>query len=155
MICDGRLAGQLDDVLAQVGLDDLEAGLLERLVEVDLLGRHRLGLDDRAHAASAAQVDDDAPRVLGVGRPVYLPARRDDLFFELLKVAIEVSERSRPRGARPVAHVVGVDQAVERSRALCCKTAGGTVERGLELHVVERRFGAIIESELVNWHSYS
>ena len=45
------LARELHDVLAEVGLDRTHARALERGVEVDLLGRHRLRLHDRAGAA--------------------------------------------------------------------------------------------------------
>ena len=49
-----RFAGELDDPLTEVGLDDRRAGGIERLVERDLLGRHRLRLHDRARAAFRA-----------------------------------------------------------------------------------------------------
>ena len=46
----GRLMSELDDPLAQVGLDHAASGRFERLVEPGLLSRHRLGLHDRARA---------------------------------------------------------------------------------------------------------
>ena len=41
---------ELDDVFAEVGLDRLDAGRLERIVEGDLLGDHRLALGDGLRA---------------------------------------------------------------------------------------------------------
>ena len=42
----GRLVAQLDDVFAEISLDRRDAGRLQRLVEADLLGDHRLALGD-------------------------------------------------------------------------------------------------------------
>ena len=86
------LVGELDDVLAEVRLDDLEARLLERLVEGDLLPHHGLALGDGARPRLAADVDDAGPRRGGVRGPVHLPARGGDLRFEALEVEIEVRE---------------------------------------------------------------
>ena len=64
-----RLAAELDDVFAEVGLDRLDAVRLEMIVEADLLGDHRLALGDGAGAGAAADVEDDLPRVVGASRP--------------------------------------------------------------------------------------
>src|SRR6516165_3220019 len=49
-----RLAPQLDDVFAEVGLDRDDAVSFEMFVEADLLGNHRLALGDRHSAGGAA-----------------------------------------------------------------------------------------------------
>ena len=49
---DGVLAGELDDVLAEIGLDDAHPGRLERVVEPDLLGHHRLRLRGELRAGA-------------------------------------------------------------------------------------------------------
>ena len=54
----GGLTGQLDDPLAQVGFLDLETGLLEVAVEMDLLAGHGLGLDHRADVVVAGHLED-------------------------------------------------------------------------------------------------
>jgi hypothetical protein len=41
------LIGDLQDLLAEVCLDDVVTRRLQRLVDVDFLARHRLALDDR------------------------------------------------------------------------------------------------------------
>jgi hypothetical protein len=56
----GGSPGKLDDVLAQVGLHDLHPGTAQRLVEMHLLGRHGLGLDNLLHVGLARNFDDDA-----------------------------------------------------------------------------------------------
>ena len=56
----GRLVAKLDDVFAEIGLDRLDAGGLERLVEADLLGDHRLAFGDALGAARLAEVEEDA-----------------------------------------------------------------------------------------------
>ena len=41
-----RFLAKLDDEFAEVGFHDFEARMLQRVVEMNLLRRHRLGLDD-------------------------------------------------------------------------------------------------------------
>ena len=72
-----RFAAQLNDVLAKVGLDRLDPRPLEGMVEVDLLGDHRLALGDAFRAHGLAEVDDDLARFLGVLRVVDFAAARD------------------------------------------------------------------------------
>jgi hypothetical protein len=65
------LAAKLDDVFAEIGLDRLDAVLLEELVQPDLLRDHRLALGHGAGARCAADVEDDVARVLRRLRPVH------------------------------------------------------------------------------------
>ena len=55
-MCDGLVVAELDDELGEVGLVGGDAGRLERLVEADLLGRHRLDLDHLVGAGRAHEV---------------------------------------------------------------------------------------------------
>jgi hypothetical protein len=50
------LAAQLDDVLAEIGLDRRDAGLGHRLVERDLLAHHGLALGDRLGVQPAGRI---------------------------------------------------------------------------------------------------
>ena len=70
------VAVELHDVLAEVGLDHLDAGRLERRVELDLLAQHRLRLHGQLRAGVVADADDDAVRLGGVGREVHPRAGR-------------------------------------------------------------------------------
>ena len=56
----GALAGKLDDPLAEVGLHRRQPGRLERVVQLDLLGDHRLALGDHLHARRRA-ISSTAP----------------------------------------------------------------------------------------------
>ena len=58
------LAGELHDPLAEVGLDGREPGRLERVVELDLLGDHRLALGDHLDAAAPRDLEHGAQRVV-------------------------------------------------------------------------------------------
>ena len=51
-----RLAADLDEVFAEVGLDHLDAVGLEAALSADLLGDHRLALGDDARAGVAADL---------------------------------------------------------------------------------------------------
>ena len=71
----GRLAAQLDDVFAEIGLDRLDSRRFQRRVEADLLGDHRLALGHRLGAALLAQAEDDRVRLRRVARVVHMAAR--------------------------------------------------------------------------------
>ena len=71
-------------------------GLGERLVELDLLGRHRLDLDDLVGAGGPDEADDDRVGLGRVARPVHDAARRDDVALELLEQLGQPRDASRP-----------------------------------------------------------
>jgi hypothetical protein len=90
----GLLAGELHDVLAQVGLHNLEAFGFEGTVEVALLAHHRLRLDDLLHAGPARDLDDEAVDVrVGLG-PVHLRAATRGFLLEAGEPEIEACERT-------------------------------------------------------------
>ena len=62
--CDGRSPGELDDPLGQVGLDRVDPGADERVVQADLVRRQRLDLHDlaRPDAARRARRRSRSPR---------------------------------------------------------------------------------------------
>ena len=88
-----RFAAQLNDVLAKVGLDRLDASRLERGVEPDLLGDHRLALGGALRPHRLAEVNDDLARFVGVLREVDFAAARTDLLLVGLEIKVEVGER--------------------------------------------------------------
>ena len=65
----------------------------QRLVQADLLGGHRLDLDDLGLAGGLDQVGDDPVGLVGVGGPVHVAARRGDRLLQLQQVAVEVAQR--------------------------------------------------------------
>ena len=61
-----RLLLELLDELPKVAFHHFVPLLLQRIVEVDLLAGHRLGFDDRLHAALLRQIQDVVPRLAAV-----------------------------------------------------------------------------------------
>ena len=86
----GRLLSQLHDVLAQVGLDDLESSLFERAVEVDFLGGHRLGLHHGLRAGLPGDADDEVAGLRSRAGPMHPRAARFEASDELFQVPVEV-----------------------------------------------------------------
>mgnify|MGYP003668516988 CR=1 FL=1 len=86
----GWLLGELDDVLAQIGLDHLHAVGDQRLVQADLLGDHGLALGHRLRVVTLADFEHDAPRLGRVARPVHVTAGGRDRRLVLLEVVVEV-----------------------------------------------------------------
>ena len=112
----GRLAAQLDDVFAEVGLDRLDPRRLERVVEADLLGDHRLALGDALRAHRLAEVDDDLARFLGVLRVVDFAAARANLALVGLEIEVEMGERVILDRAGAVAQRLELGQPGGRGR---------------------------------------
>ena len=88
-----RLAAKLDDVFAEIGLDRLDAVRLEMLVQADLLGDHRLALGDGARAGAAADVEDDAARILGRLGEMHVAAGCGHPRLVGFEVEVEMGER--------------------------------------------------------------
>ncbi len=140
----GRLTGRLDDELAEVGLDDLDPGRLEVLVQADLLGRHRLPLHD--HAAMA---QDDLGHVAGgIGtrrRSMDDGPGRLELRLERVEERREVVDR--PGAGRLARGPEGLDvDALEPADAI----VGGTLREPGHVRALarigQRRGGALLEA---------
>ena len=89
---------QLNDQLCQISLIRVNTRCLQRLVELDLLGRHRLDFDDfgRRFAIRPArlhQPNHDPPRIFRILRPVHMAAGSGAIPLELLQVEIQVPHR--------------------------------------------------------------
>jgi hypothetical protein len=82
----GRLAAELDDALAEIGVGHLDAARLEVRIQVALLGQHRLGLDQPGHAALGQDAVDDGVVLGGVAGEPDLGAARPRVLLELLQV---------------------------------------------------------------------
>src|SRR6185437_7430920 len=86
------LLADLDDVLAEIGLDRRDAVLLEVIVERDLLGDHRLALGHRLGAEPLTDRQHRVARLLRRAAPMHVPALRLDVLLEGLEVEIEILE---------------------------------------------------------------
>ena len=122
--------GELDDVLAEVGLHRRHAGGLQRLVEMDLLGGHRLRLHGHAGAGAPGDVEDDpcAPRPRWSAKCTW-PPRRSTLSISSLEIVIEALERRLLDGARAVAQRLALGKLAERLAPQPDELRGGDVER--------------------------
>ena len=141
----GHLAAELDDVLAEVGLDRRDAARLEMGVQPDLLGDHRLALGDGAGAGRAADRQDDLPRLFRSAGEMHLAARRQDLRLVFLEVEVEMGERVVLDVARRVAQRLELRQRGGGGGALVDEAALDLGERRLQRRVGKRPGGVLLE----------
>jgi hypothetical protein len=105
----GLVARELDDVFSQVRLGHLDPELLEPGVQVDLLGGHRLALDDSADVVLPGDVADHlAGGGGGVGK-VDVDAGGGEIIGELPEIMLQVRQDvvADPDGQVPHAVEVG------------------------------------------------
>ncbi len=134
----GMLAGELEDPLAEVGLDRLDARRGERLVETDLLAQHRLALGGHARARAPADLDGRPAGVGGRRAPVDDAAAGLHRLLEGRQVVVEPVDRARPDRAGPLPELLRVPEQRPRLQPLRPHARGGRVERGLARGVGER-----------------
>lgn len=82
----GRLAEQLHDPLAQVAIDDLNAVVFEKRVQMAFLGEHRLALDHPAGIVSLENVEHDLVVLVGVAGPMHHGAQTRGVGLELFEI---------------------------------------------------------------------
>jgi hypothetical protein len=147
------LVAELDDVLAEVGLDRHDAVLLEMLVEADLLGHHRLALGDGAGARLPADVEDDVAGVLRRLGEVDMAAGGADLLLVGLDVEVEVLERVVLDVPRGVPDRVELRQQPRGGGALGDEADPDMAQRLLEVGVVERVLRVVLERLGMDFHA--
>src|SRR5262249_6772230 len=141
------LVGELDDVLAEIGLHGCHTRMLERLVEIDLLGGHRLRLDRHLHAAVTAQPEDDVAG-LGTGRgPVHVPAQPLHVVGQLSQVDVELLERRLLDRTGLVTERITFGKAGERVFAKIDELGRRDREGLLEEPILERARRALLERD--------
>ena len=86
-----QVVAELDDHLGEVGLPDVDTFLAERLVELHLLRRHRLDLDDLRRAVLLDDRGDDRVRLGCVARPMNRAAGCRHAFLESVKEGGQVA----------------------------------------------------------------
>ncbi len=140
-----RLAPELDDVFAEVGLDRLDAVRLQMLVELDLFGDHRLAL---GHAASAEQPTDAQDRVARLFRraaPMHLAAGLDHLCFEALEIEIEMLDGVVLDVARLIAQPIELRQLRKRDQAPLREAGLHEAQRPLQAGIGHGLAGVCLE----------
>ena len=143
-MCSGASPASLHDELAEVGLDDLDAGSLEALVQVDLLGRHRLALD-RHPAVAEDDVGDVGRRIGPRGRPVDDGTRGLQLLLERVEERRKVGDRTRPGRLACRAERLEVD-AAEPADAVVGRPLGEPGHVGALVRIGECRGRARLEA---------
>src|ERR1700737_2198161 len=102
----GAFAAQLDDIFAEVGLDHLEAGLLEGRVEREFLRGHRLALDHAFGAAFAGDFQDIVAHLGGICGDENLASVGLEPLLELDQEFVEAADGVVLDAARGIALVV-------------------------------------------------
>ena len=146
------LAAQLDDVFAEIGLDRLDAGGFEEVVELDLLGEHRFALGHRAGVVHAADVEDDAA---GLGRglgPVNLATGFLDLLFISFEIDVEMAKDMVLDGLCVVAQLVEFGQCLGGRRPSADEARPDLVDRLLELAIPQCVVRICLEGRGGNLH---
>ena len=86
------LAGQLHDVLAQVGLDGADAGRLQHVVQLHFLADHRLRLDHALDVVLSGDVEHVPVGLGGVVGPQHGGAAGGDVPLELDQQLVQVGD---------------------------------------------------------------
>ena len=95
-----RFLGELDDVFAEVGFQHLVPQFFQVRVEMNLLGGHRLALDDDLGLGLLGNAGDDVARLGGVVRPMHTGAEPVEVVGELLQIGVKPGNRPLLDGAR-------------------------------------------------------
>src|SRR5262245_28877949 len=146
------LAAQLDDVLPEIGLDRLDAGSRQRLIELDLLADHGLALGDAAGAEPSRDLDDDPLGLRPVGGEMDMAAARPDLGLVALEIEIEMGERVVLDRPRLIAERLELRQPVARHETFVDEAARHVLERPLQLRIMERPRGILLEFAAARLH---
>jgi hypothetical protein len=128
---------ELDDQLGEVGLDRRDAGLFERLVELDLLGGHRLDLDHLVGAGRADQAGDGVAGLAGVAGPVHGRAGRRGRRLELEQQLRQLGHDRRLDGAAGEPELLPVRQLADDPGPLVADRVGGLAQVGPQLRVAQ------------------
>jgi len=135
----------LNDVLAEIRLDDFNALALEGIVEVGFLRDHRLALHSETGRRGPSDVGDDAVRLLGCFRPVDARAVGDKLRFEPFEVLRQVGDGVKPCRSRRIASGVRVAERRQGDHSAGAQLIGRSVERRPQPGIRESVFHAFRE----------
>ena len=131
----GHVVGQLNDHLGQVRLARGDPLVLEVLVEVRLLGGHRLDLDDLVDALGLDDARDDAVRLVLVARPVDDAPTGGDVALELFEQFGQPRFDFELHGLGGVAQVLPVRHLLDALSALRADRARGVAQVAAHLRV--------------------
>ncbi len=133
----GLVVGELHDELGEVRLVRGDADRFEVLVEADLLGGHRLDLDDLLAAGLLDQPRDDLVGLAAVPGPVDGAAALGDLALQFLQQCGEPVHRVGLDGRSRVAQLLPVGQFAGDVEAFGADGVGGLAEVAAQLCVAQ------------------
>ena len=139
----GPLVGELDDVLAEVGLHRRHADGLQRIVEMNLLGGHRLGFHGHPGAGPPGDVEHDVARLLRGRREVHVAAEPLDVRHELVEMLVQALEGRLLDGAGTVAQTLSLGKIPEGLAAQRDELGRRDIERLVQEPVAEGLGGAL------------
>src|SRR5918993_500659 len=144
------VACELRDPLPEVRLDDLEIQvgvvLLEAPVQLDLLGRHALGLGYDLSALAPRQVTDVADDGLPILGEKDVAAAGLDVVRHLLQIVVEVRHGLLLYAVRPLPELRGLRQGVQDGVARRDGLAGKELDRVVELLVLRGLAAPLVEA---------
>ena len=114
----GRLAGQLHDPLAQIGVDHFDAVPLEERVQVALFGQHRLAFDDAAHAVLLEHAQHDLVVLGRIASPMHAGTQPRCVLLELFEIIGQARSVWALIASRPFAQRFPFGQRLGRLVAL-------------------------------------
>ncbi len=85
-----RFVAKLDDEFAEIGFNDSDAGAFQRVVEMNFLARHCLGLDDGLRVFGGGNLQDNFPRLRRVAGPMHFRSARFNFRGELFEIFVQM-----------------------------------------------------------------
>ena len=136
---------ELEDQLCQVRLERQDSVCLESAIELDLIGRHRLHLDELFRGVTLKQFCDGLISFVSIARPVHVSAGTDHVLFKLQKVAIEMLQGVRFDVTCGLPERLPIWHFIDDSGALGTNGVGRISKIPPELRIPERDLGSFCE----------
>ena len=131
-------SGQLNDVFAQVSLNGRNAFGFQSSIQMNLLGRHALALDDQARAVFAGQFANDGVGFRSIARPMNLRAEFFSVRREFFQVSIKLKQRFVFDGPGLRTQLFPVAETARRLEPALAEQRRRMAQSAPQLHVIER-----------------
>ena len=142
-----RFACELNDELAEIGLEGFDARSDQRMIQADLLGRHAFDLNSAPHAVRPGDLQHNAVGFVPVSRPVDVAAGLSDTLFQQGQIVIKMGDGVETQVVPGLAELLPplVAENAHDTRARAQQTAGGPLYRGRYLRLDGLRVGAEVD----------
>ena len=142
----GAFAAQLDDVLAQVGFNDLQPGRLEGMVEIDLLRDHGFRLGHQPGIVLPGDFEEDMDGFFCIGGAMNPDAIAGDLGDKAAEVFIQVGDHIRFDGVGAPAALLVIRDGGESLQPANRPALGVPIQGNLQVLVCQGLADAGAES---------